>query len=73
MTPRTFVHTYNRNGRAYLATGYVCQHGVLMRDCPAEEFGPEVEERMVEWWNNSFTQMQDRITVRDNLLRGNNG
>lgn len=70
MTPHTFITDENRNGRPWRATGYVCRHGVQMRFCPEEPDGAVVEEAMVAWWNESFTQMQDRLTVRDNILHG---
>jgi hypothetical protein len=41
-----------------------------MSECPSEPDGAVVEAAMLEWWNNSFVQMQDRITVRDRMLQG---
>ena len=74
-SPNTFITTENRNGRPWRADHYICQHGNIMSECtlPPGNRGcgsAVVEAAMVTWWNNSFAQMQDRITVRDRMLRG---
>ena len=70
MTRGTFIYSYNRNGRANEAIDYICSHNTPASEC--NDICSEVGRRMCEWWNNSFTQMQDRIVVRDRLLRENN-
>lgn len=71
MIPNTFIYVENRNGRPHLATGYVCQHRQNMIECTVgDDIHRIVGQRMVDWWNNSFTQMQDRIVVRDSMMRG---
>jgi hypothetical protein len=73
--PNTFITTENRNGRPHRADHYICQHGNIMSECTLPPGGrgcgnATVELAMVTWWNNSFVQMQDRITVRDRMLQG---
>ena len=71
-TPYTFLTRSNRKGRTCEALHYVCTHGLIMSECEDHYDPVGVERCMVEWWNNSFAQMQDRITVRDAILRGDN-
>lgn len=68
MTPNTFVYRMNRNGRECEALSYICSHGLPAGECTAHFDGLSLERHMVEWWNNSFTQMQDRIVCRDRIL-----
>lgn len=71
MVRGTFITEANRHGRPYRATGYVCEHEQDMAECPyGDDDHRAVGAIMVAWWNNSFIQMQDRLTVRDNILRG---
>lgn len=64
----TFITVENRNGRPWQAVGYVCRHEVSMAECRDCPDGPGVAQAMIDWWNNSFTQMQDRIVVRDRMI-----
>jgi hypothetical protein len=70
MTPNTFLTQSNRNGRPWLAVGYVCEHGVRITNCGQHEYASVIEERMVTWWNNLPAQSQDRVTTRDRILSG---
>jgi hypothetical protein len=71
MTPHTFTYDYNRHGEPWRANGYICEHGNDMATCTeGDQIHRLVGERMVEWLNNTFIQMRDRVIVRDRILGG---
>ena len=68
LVPHTYIYVYNRKGEPYAVVTYVCEHGVIMSECPEHLYGQQVEQHMVDWFNESFLQMRQRAVVRDRIL-----
>lgn len=51
------------------AIAYICEHGRHMHECEmGDSIHQETGERMVDWYNNTFVQMQQRLVTRNRLM-----